>query len=75
MRGSVLIPPGQIPIVSAEENARAFNVVNIEVANEVETWEIEVVASLAWKCLNYRGIDRQTMKEVAERLGSINRNL
>ncbi|KAL3734485.1 hypothetical protein ACJRO7_023782 [Eucalyptus globulus] len=60
--------------ISAVENQTLVHIINIEVSNEGEMQEIEAVGLLARKCLNYNGVNRPTMREVAEQLARINKN-
>ncbi|KAL3734487.1 hypothetical protein ACJRO7_023784 [Eucalyptus globulus] len=61
--------------ISAVENQTLLHMINLEASNEGELQEIEVVGSLARRCLNYNGVKRPTMREVAEELARINKNL
>ncbi|KAF8022348.1 hypothetical protein BT93_F0011 [Corymbia citriodora subsp. variegata] len=49
--------------ICAMENRTLVHIINIEASNE------------ARKCLNYNGVNRPTMREVAEQLARINKNL
>lgn len=61
--------------ISAVENQTLLHMINLEVSIEGELQEIEVVGLLARRCLNYKGVKRPTMREVAEQLASINKNM
>ncbi|KAL3734481.1 hypothetical protein ACJRO7_023778 [Eucalyptus globulus] len=61
--------------ISAVENQTLPHIINFEASNEGELQEIEAVGSLARRCLNYNGMNRPTMREVAEQLARINKNL
>ncbi|XP_048129868.1 wall-associated receptor kinase 2-like [Rhodamnia argentea] len=61
--------------ISAVEDGTLLRMTNFEASNEGEQWEIEGVGSLARRCLNYDGPSRPTMREVAEQLARINKNL
>ncbi|KAI6688594.1 hypothetical protein NL676_025422 [Syzygium grande] len=61
--------------ISAMENRTLLHMINFEASNEGELREIEVVGSLARRCLNYSGVNRPTMSEVAEQLARIDKNL
>ncbi|KAI6689126.1 hypothetical protein NL676_025954 [Syzygium grande] len=61
--------------ISAMENRTLLHMINFEASNEGEMQEIEAVGSLARRCLNYNGIYRPTMREVAEQLARINKSL
>lgn len=49
--------------------------IDFEASNEGEMREIEEVGVLARKCLNFKSVNRPTMREVAEQLARINKNL
>ncbi|KAF8018229.1 hypothetical protein BT93_H3196 [Corymbia citriodora subsp. variegata] len=59
--------------ISAVENRTLLHMTNFEASNEGEAREIEAVGSLARRCLNYNGVNRPTMREVAEQLARINK--
>ncbi|KAF7850657.1 hypothetical protein BT93_L5150 [Corymbia citriodora subsp. variegata] len=61
--------------ISTVENRTLLHMTNFEASNEGEVREIEAVSSLARRCLNYNGLNRPTMREVAEQLAKINRTL
>ncbi|KAI6688589.1 hypothetical protein NL676_025417 [Syzygium grande] len=61
--------------ISAVENRTLLHMINFEASNEGELQEIEGVGLLAKRCLNYNGVKRPTMREVAEQLARINKNL
>ncbi|XP_039171259.1 wall-associated receptor kinase-like 1 [Eucalyptus grandis] len=61
--------------ISAVEDQTLLHMINFEASNEGEVREIEAVGSLARRCLNYNGVSRPTMWEVAEQLARINRSL
>ncbi|KAI6668406.1 hypothetical protein NL676_016117 [Syzygium grande] len=61
--------------ISGMENRRLLRMINFEASNEGELREIEVVGSLARRCLNYSSVNRPTMREVAEQLARIDKNL
>ncbi|KAF2322394.1 hypothetical protein GH714_013421 [Hevea brasiliensis] len=55
----------------AAENHTLHRILRFNVASENEMEEIEVCAELAKQCLRSSGIQRPTMKEVAEELGRL----
>ncbi|KAF8022401.1 hypothetical protein BT93_F0054 [Corymbia citriodora subsp. variegata] len=59
--------------ISAVDNRTLLHMTNFEASNEGEVREIEAVGSLARRCLNYNGVNRPTMREVAEQLARINK--
>lgn len=61
--------------ISIVENRTLLHMTNFEASNASEVREIEGVGLLARRCLNYNGVNRPTMKEVAEQLGRINKSL
>ncbi|KAK3425148.1 hypothetical protein EUGRSUZ_F01947 [Eucalyptus grandis] len=61
--------------ISAVENRTLLQRINFEASDEAEVREIEAVGSLARRCLNYNGVSRPTMWEVAEQLARINKKL
>ncbi|XP_030446851.1 wall-associated receptor kinase 3-like [Syzygium oleosum] len=61
--------------ISAVENRTLLHMINFEASNEGEVREIEVIGLLIRRCLNYNGVNRPTMREVAEQLARINKNL
>ncbi|KAF8038828.1 hypothetical protein BT93_B1391 [Corymbia citriodora subsp. variegata] len=61
--------------ISAVENRTLLHMTNFEASNEGEVREIEAVGLLAKRCLNYNGVNRPTMREVAEQLARINKTL
>ncbi|KAF8015992.1 LOW QUALITY PROTEIN: hypothetical protein BT93_H1518 [Corymbia citriodora subsp. variegata] len=61
--------------ISAVENQTLLHMINFEASNEGEVREIEAVGLLARRCLNYNGVNRPTMLEVAEQSARINKNL
>ncbi|KAF8022347.1 hypothetical protein BT93_F0010 [Corymbia citriodora subsp. variegata] len=61
--------------ISAGENQTLLHMTSFEASNEGEVREIEAVGSLARRCLNYNGVNRPTMREVAEQLARINKIL
>ncbi|KAK3425143.1 hypothetical protein EUGRSUZ_F01935 [Eucalyptus grandis] len=61
--------------ISPMENQTLIHMTKFEASNEGELQEIEAVGSLARRCLNFNGVKRPTMREVAEQLTRINKNL
>ncbi|XP_039170396.1 wall-associated receptor kinase 2-like [Eucalyptus grandis] len=61
--------------ISAMENRTLIHMTKFEASNEAELREIESVGSLGRRCLNFNGIERPTMREVAKQLARINKNL
>ncbi|XP_039170380.1 wall-associated receptor kinase 2 [Eucalyptus grandis] len=61
-------------IISTMENRTLIHMTKFEASNEAELREIEAVGSLARRCLNFNGIKRPTMREVAKQLARINKN-
>lgn len=61
--------------ISAVEDQTLLHMIKFEPSNEGEVREIEAVGSLTRRCLNYNGVSRPTMWEVAEQLARINKNL
>ncbi|KAL3734477.1 hypothetical protein ACJRO7_023774 [Eucalyptus globulus] len=61
--------------ISPTENQTLIHMTKFEASNEGELQEIEAVGSLGRRCLNFNGVERSTMKEVAEQLARINKNL
>ncbi|KAI6688593.1 hypothetical protein NL676_025421 [Syzygium grande] len=61
--------------ISSMENQTLLHIIDIEASNEGEMREIKVVRLLARRCLNYSGVNRPTMREVAKKLARINKNL
>ncbi|KAF8015994.1 hypothetical protein BT93_H1520 [Corymbia citriodora subsp. variegata] len=61
--------------ISAVENRTLLHMTNFETSNEGEVREIDAVGLLARRCLNYNGVNRPTMREVAEQLARINKTL
>ncbi|XP_039171200.1 wall-associated receptor kinase 3 [Eucalyptus grandis] len=61
--------------ISAVEDQTLLHMINFEASNEGEVREIEAVGSLARRCLNYNGMSRPAMWEVAEQLAGINKSL
>ncbi|KAL3734486.1 hypothetical protein ACJRO7_023783 [Eucalyptus globulus] len=61
--------------ISVVENRTLLHMTNFEASNASEVQEIEGVGLLAKRCLNYNGVNRPTMKEVAEQLARINKSL
>ncbi|KAF2322393.1 hypothetical protein GH714_013414 [Hevea brasiliensis] len=57
--------------LSSLENHTLHRILRFNVASENEMEEIEVCAELAKQCLRSSGIQRPTMKEVAEELGRL----
>ncbi|KAK3425140.1 hypothetical protein EUGRSUZ_F01928 [Eucalyptus grandis] len=60
--------------ISTMENRTLIHMTKFEASNEAELREIEAVGSLARRCLNFNGIKRPTMREVAKQLARINKN-
>ncbi|KAL3734490.1 hypothetical protein ACJRO7_023787 [Eucalyptus globulus] len=61
--------------ISAVKNRTLLHMIDFEASNEGEMREIEEVGLLARKCLNFKSVNRPTMREVAEQLARINKNL
>ncbi|KAJ4724674.1 putative Kinase [Melia azedarach] len=57
--------------LSSIENNCLFQILSFTVADESEMEEIEIVAELAKKCVSSSGIQRPTMKEVADELNRL----
>ncbi|KAJ4724678.1 putative Kinase [Melia azedarach] len=55
------------------ENNSLFQILGFKVADKIEMEEIQTVAELAKKCVSSIGIQRPTMKEVAEELDRLKR--
>ncbi|GKU98222.1 hypothetical protein SLEP1_g11254 [Rubroshorea leprosula] len=53
------------------EDGRIAQVLNFEPANDGEMEEVEAVADLVKRCLDWIGLRRPTMKEVSEELGRL----
>ncbi|XP_010064651.3 wall-associated receptor kinase 2-like [Eucalyptus grandis] len=64
-----------ISFMSAVKNRTLLHMIDFEASSEGEMREIEEVGLLARKCLNFNSVNRPTMREVAEQLAKINKNL